>query len=183
MKEVILKMNENEKYLVIKDLVDHDGNKDRAARKLGISRRQVDRLIIVYKEKGKAGFIHGNRNRQPANSISQELSDTIVTLYAEEYQGWNFSHFHDMLVEDENIKVSYASVYSILTKAGFNSPKIRKSTRIRKTKAARLAEKKPGTIPEPEESGNKEIPIELSHPRRERSKYFGESVLIQYLPS
>lgn len=176
MKEVILKMNENEKYLVIKDLVDHDGNKDRAARKLGISRRQVDRLIIVYKEKGKAGFIHGNRNRQPANSISQELSDTIVTLYAEEYQGWNFSHFHDKLVEDENIKVSYASVYSILTKAGFNSPKVRKSTRIRKAKAARLAEKKPGTIPEPEESGNKEIPIELSHPRRERSKYFGERV-------
>lgn len=176
MKEVDLRMNEEEKYLIIKELVDHNGNKNRAAMKLGISRRQVDRLIIVYKEKGKAGFIHGNRNRQPANSLSQELSDNIVTLYAQEYQGWNFRHFHDKLIEDENIIVSYASVYGILTKAGFSSPKIQRRTRLKKAKAARQEEKKQSAIPAPEAIGNREIPIESSHPRKERSKYFGERV-------
>lgn len=176
MKEVILNMNENEKYRTIKELVDHNGNKDRAARKLGITRRQVDRLINVYKKKGKAGFIHGNRNRQPANSLSQELSDNIVTLYSEEYQGWNFKHFHDKLVEDEKINVSYASVYGILTKAGFDSPKIQRRTRRKKAKAAKPAEKKLAVVPGSEEIINKEVPIEISHPRKERSKYFGERV-------
>ena len=50
MKEVKLRMNEQEKYEVIKELVDHNGNKNRASKKLGISRRQIDRLIIKYKE-------------------------------------------------------------------------------------------------------------------------------------
>ena len=34
-------MNEKEKYDVIKELVDHNGNKNRAAKKLGISRTRV----------------------------------------------------------------------------------------------------------------------------------------------
>ena len=52
-------MNEQLKYDVIKKLVDSEGNKDRAALTLGISKRQVNRLIVAYKEKGKAAFIHG----------------------------------------------------------------------------------------------------------------------------
>ena len=56
MRKVILRMKEQEKYEVIKELVDHNGNKDRAAQKLGITVRQVNRLIIKYKEKGKSRF-------------------------------------------------------------------------------------------------------------------------------
>ena len=36
MKEVKLRMNEQEKYEVIKELVDHNVNKNRASKKLGI---------------------------------------------------------------------------------------------------------------------------------------------------
>ncbi len=61
MKEVKLRMNEQEKYEIIKDLVDHDGNKKRAAIRLGISVRQVNRLIIKYKDKGKSSFMHSNK--------------------------------------------------------------------------------------------------------------------------
>ena len=69
MKEVKLRMSEQEKYKVIKELVDHNGNKNRASKKLGISRRQVDRLIIKYKEKGNAGFVHVNRKIKCRNSV------------------------------------------------------------------------------------------------------------------
>ena len=62
MRKVELRMNEKEKYDVIKELVDHGGNKNHAAIKLHLSRRQIDRLIIKYIEKGKSGFVHGNRN-------------------------------------------------------------------------------------------------------------------------
>ena len=64
-RKVELRMNEQEKYDVIKELVDHNGNKNHAAVKLHLSRRQIDRLIIKYKEKGKSGFVHGNRNNKP----------------------------------------------------------------------------------------------------------------------
>ena len=54
MKEVKLRMKEQEKYEIIKELVDHNGNKNRAKKKLGITIRQVNRLIKKYKEKGKS---------------------------------------------------------------------------------------------------------------------------------
>ena len=54
MRKVELRMNELEKYKVIKNLVDNNGNKNTAAIKLNLSRRQIDRLIIKYKEKGKS---------------------------------------------------------------------------------------------------------------------------------
>ena len=56
-------MNEQKKYEVIKKLVDTHGDKNRAALKLGITRRQIDRLILAYKSKGKAAFLHGNHGQ------------------------------------------------------------------------------------------------------------------------
>lgn len=56
MRKVELRMKEQYKYEVIKELVDHNGNKLRVAEKLNLSRRQIDRLIKIYKEKGKSRF-------------------------------------------------------------------------------------------------------------------------------
>ena len=53
MRKVELRMNEQIKYETIKELVDYNGNKNRASIKIGISVRQINRLIIIYKEKGK----------------------------------------------------------------------------------------------------------------------------------
>ena len=53
MRKVELRVKEKDKYNVIKEVVDHNGNKERAALKLGITERQVNRLIIKYKERGK----------------------------------------------------------------------------------------------------------------------------------
>ena len=47
MKEVELRMNEQNKYEIIKELVDHKGNKNNAALKLGISKRHVNSLLSL----------------------------------------------------------------------------------------------------------------------------------------
>ena len=54
MKEVKLRMKEYEKYKVIKEVVDHGLSKERASLKLGLSIRQINRLITKYKENGKS---------------------------------------------------------------------------------------------------------------------------------
>ena len=129
MRKVELRMNKLKKYEVIKELVDHNGNKNRASKKLGISRRQIDRLIITYKEKGKAGFVHGNRTRKPINALDKSISEDIIILYNNKYQDWNFNHFKEFLKMNENIDVSYDFIYKTLTKAGILSPKARKKTK------------------------------------------------------
>lgn len=126
MRKVELRMNEKEKYEVIKELVDHNGNKKHATKKHDISRRQIDRLIIKYKEKGKSAFVHGNRNKKPASTLDNSISEDIILLYKNKYQDWNFQHFKEFLEQNENIKVSYNFIYITLVKAGFISPKARK---------------------------------------------------------
>lgn len=142
MRKVELRMKEQYKYEVIKELVDHNGNKLRVAEKLNLSRRQIDRLIKIYKEKGKSGFVHGNRGRKPAKSIEKPISESIILLYHNKYQGFNFKHFQKFLESDENITVSYTCVYQTLMRAGIKSPKIRKSTKRRLAKEKLEKEKK-----------------------------------------
>ena len=52
-RKVELRVNEQMKYEVIKELVDTNGNKHSAAVTLGCTVRTVNRLIQRYKENGK----------------------------------------------------------------------------------------------------------------------------------
>ena len=179
MRKVELRMNEQQKYEIIKELVDHNGNKNRVCKKLGLSRRQIDRLIIIYKEKGKSGFVHGNRSRKPVNTIDKSISESIILLYKNKYYDFNFNHFKDFLEEKENIKVSYKYIYNILTKEGILSPKARKKTKRAFAKQKLLQEKKINLAMSEEQISeivNHEVALEDSHPRLEKPKYFGEII-------
>ena len=179
MRKVELRMNEKEKYDIIKELVDHNGNKNRASKKLGISRRQIDRLIIKYKEKGKSGFVHGNRGHIPTKALDKSISEDIILLYRTKYQDFNFNHFKEYLEEEENINVSYDFIYKHLTKAGILSPRARKKTKRKFIKQKLLKEKKINLSMNKEHINtiiNHEISLEDSHPRNEKPKYFGEII-------
>ena len=174
-----IKNEEQEKYEVIKELVDHNGNKNRASKKLGISRRQIDRLIIKYKENGKSAFIHGNRSKKPVNALDNSISEDIILLYKTKYYDFNFSHFKEFLKKDENIDVSYDFIYKNLTKAGILSPKARKKTKREFKKKQLLEEKRINNVMSDEQIDyivNHEIALKDSHPRGEKPKYFGEII-------
>lgn len=179
MRKVELRMNEKEKYEVIKELVDHNGNKNRASKKLGISRRQIDRLIIKYKEKGKSAFVHGNRNRKPISTLDKSISEDIILLYKNKYYDFNFNHFKEFLKNYENIDVSYKFIYKALTKSGILSPKARKKTKRAYAKNKLVSEKKINLAMSDEQIESiisHEIALKDSHPRGEKPRYFGEII-------
>ena len=169
-------MNEEQKYQVIKVLMDHGGNKQRVALKLGVAVRTVNRYIAAYKRKGKAAFVHGNRHRPPANSLSKEISDLIVSLYREKYAGFNFAHYKDLLSEYENIDVSYATVYRLLWANDILSPHIRRATRKKLTKAKLLTDTPSISENEVETVVRRQIALEDAHPL-----WFGERKAVLHL--
>lgn len=56
LKRIELRMNEQQKYDVIKSLVDHNGNKKAAALKLGCTIRTINRLISKIQKTGEKCF-------------------------------------------------------------------------------------------------------------------------------
>ena len=97
-------------------------------------------------------------------------------MYRNKYYDFNFKHFHEYLLEEENIKVSYHFVYETLMKKGITSPKVRKVTRKRLAKEKLAQEKKLQNKSEEEVEVivSHELALEYSHPRGEKPKYFGE---------
>jgi transposase len=177
MRKVELRMKEQNKYEVIKELVDHGGNKNRAYTKLGLSKRQVNRLINKYKETGKSGFVHGNRSKKPANTFDKSISEDIILLYNNKYQEFNFRHFQEYLNTNENINVSYSFIYKALNNAGILSPKARKRTKKEYKRKKLLKDKKVDlSINNIDIIVNHELALGDSHPRLEKPKYFGEII-------
>ena len=115
MRKVELSLKENQKYQIIKKLVETNGNKERARIILGLkSIRQINRLIAGYKEYGKEFFIHGNRERKPKHAITDEFKNEIENLYTSKYFDCTYTQFTEYLAERENIFLSVPEVSQIL---------------------------------------------------------------------
>jgi len=178
MKRIDLRMNELEKYHIIKRVVYGEINKERAAIKLNCSLRTVFNLVNKYRLHGKQGFIHGNRDRLPSKTLSCDIVKQIVLLYSNKYAGTNFKHFQELLAKID-IHLSYCSLYKILTKAGFISPKCHRITRKNKNKElkAKLISKTKLLPCEAEYIAITHLQDHASaHPRKPRAKYFGELI-------
>ena len=120
---VTLSQKELKRVKVISALCVGSMSNSDAAATLGISPRQTIRLKKKYSALGVAGMIHGNRNRQPKHTIAAEVCHSVLRLFQEKYSDFNFSHFTDMLNEQEGVKISRASVVRILSAAGLKSKK------------------------------------------------------------
>ena len=178
MRKVELRMKEKMKYKVIKQLVDSNGNKQRAANKLSCTRRTINRLIIKYKKYGKSAFIHKNRFKKPGIAYSTNLKNKIINLYINNYLDANLSHFKEIVKEDLKINISEETIRLWLKEINILSPKAHRSSKkllklklkqelINKTKNKDLNDIKLKL---------EEIDRKEAHPRRPRSKYMGEMI-------
>ena len=177
MRKVELSLKENQKYQIIKKLVETNGNKERARIKLGLkSIRQINRLIAGYKEYGKEFFIHGNRGRKPKHALTDEFKDEIETLYTSKYFDCTYTQFTEYLAERENIFLSVPEVGQILRQRYILSPRARKATK-KNLKKKLLAEKqKAKSKKEIAKLQSNIVAIEDAHPRQPRCIYFGEEI-------
>ena len=181
-RKVVLTMDENKKYEVIKKLVDENGNKERAAIVLDLSKRQVNRLIKAYKEKGKSAFVHGNRGRKPATTTPESTKAMVIDLYLNKYYDANFTHFNELLEEREHICLSTGTVATILEENHIFSPKVTKNKKKRITAELRKKQNDAKTQKEKDDIQKNIVAIEDSHSRRPRCAYFGELLQMDATP-
>ncbi len=177
MKEVSLTMKEDQKYKIIKQVVEHRSSRARACVVLSLSDRQVRRLITRYQCQGKQAFRHGNAGKTPANKISTATKNQIVRLYTTTYEGFNIKHFHEYLVSREGLNISESSVRRILRERHCLSPKAHRATKRAVRKELKLKESQSKPLSKREAQTLQVVepiaPIK-AHPSRARKKHAGE---------
>jgi transposase len=107
---------------IFQDLDSHRMTAVEAAQSLGITERQVWRLLAAFRLEGRDAVIHGNRGRMPIQTLSPEIRQRIIELAQTKYSGFNQTHFAEKLRDVEKIMVSRPTVWRILLEAGIRSP-------------------------------------------------------------
>ena len=116
------KISDKELYSeTIKKVISKELTQKEAAIKLGISDRQVRRIIIKYKNIGEDAFVHKNAGRPSHNKkIPEDISTEIINEYLTNCSYYGFTHFY----EEHGYKygLSFSTMINIFAKNDIVSP-------------------------------------------------------------
>ena len=128
---LMLKQKDLKRATLIEACINGQSTVKQVATALGISERRVKQIKKEVKENGVKSIQHGNRGRKPKNTIPDETKKKILELRSSyEYEISNFKHFQELLIERENIDISYSALYNILRNAGIKSPKKHRKAKL-----------------------------------------------------
>src|ERR671913_137150 len=89
-----------------------------AAEILGISCRQMQRWKTRFEHEGYEGLFDRRRGVPSPKRVPLTTVEQVLRLYQEQYFDFNVRHFHEKLVEEHGIKLSYTWVKQALQGAG-----------------------------------------------------------------
>jgi len=93
-----------------------------AAEILGISCRQMQRWHIRFEHEGYEGLFDRRRGVPSPKRVPLATVEEVLRLYQEQYFDFNVRHFHEKLVEEHKIRLSYTWVKQALQGAGLVKP-------------------------------------------------------------
>lgn len=80
----------------IKKIISKDLTQKQAALKLGITDRQIRRVIAKYNNIGENAFIHKNAGKPSHNKkVSNDISNEIINDYLTNFSDYGFTHFYE----------------------------------------------------------------------------------------
>lgn len=107
-----------------------------AAKAMGLSERHTKRLKKAYKEEGVEALVHKNIGRIPANAVKEDLRKKIIALkQTKPFDKANFKFFQELIARPKyGICLSYSTLYGILTYAGIQSVKTKRTPNKHRTR-------------------------------------------------
>ena len=121
--EIRMRVKEAERLKVVGAVVEGKLSQVEAGKRLGVSYRQIKRIVSRIKKEGSKGIIHRGRGRESNRQIEGRKKDEIVGLYREKYPDFGPTFFVEKLEENHGIKISRESVRKMLIKEGLHRSK------------------------------------------------------------
>jgi transposase len=134
---VTLNMRELDRLKVIQAIVDMGLKPGRAAERLGLTVRQVERLVIRYQESGAAGLASRRRGRSGNRKLDEGLAQQALAIIRERYADFGPTLACEKLWECHGIRMAKETVRRLMTDAGLWIPRRRRPPKIYQPRARR----------------------------------------------
>ena len=107
------------------------------AKVLGLSVRQVKRLVKKYRLEGSKGLIHKARGRISNNKVNQEILDQAMKLIKEKYWDFGPTLANEKLFENHQIKLSVERLRQEMIFVGLWKPSKRRKAQVHQLRERR----------------------------------------------
>ncbi len=134
---VTLNMRELDRLKVIQAVVDLGLRPGRAAERLGLTVRQIERLVIRYRESGAAGLTSRKRGRPGNRRLDEELARRALTIIRERYADFGPTLAAEKLSECHGIQLAKETVRKLMADAGLWVPRRQRPPKVYQPRARR----------------------------------------------
>jgi transposase len=115
---VVMSYGEVKRLKAVQSVIDRHITQHMAATMLGLSERQVRRLVKGVREQGDSGIIHASRGRPSNRRIPEEVRGRVLSLYQGRYPDFGPTLATEKLFECDGIKISDETLRRWLVEAG-----------------------------------------------------------------
>ncbi len=125
-----MSMRELDRLKTIQRVVDRMLRVGQAAEGLGISCRQVERLVKRYEAGGPAGLVSAKRGRPSNNQLDEGLASRALALIQQRYPDFGPTLACEKLRELHGVSLSKETIRKLMTEAGLWKPRRQRATQI-----------------------------------------------------
>ena len=134
---ISMSMRELDRLKVIEAVVEGRLMPWRAAERLRLSRRQVERLANRYRSQGAAGLVSRKRGQPSNHQLPMDLVDRALAIIRERYADFGPTLACEKLRECHGIRLAAETVRRLMTDAGLWVPRRQRPPKVYQPRARR----------------------------------------------
>jgi DNA-binding Lrp family transcriptional regulator len=115
---IMIRQKELRRLHVIHRVLDGEITQVKASEMLSLSERQIRRIVKRIGQEGDIGIVHKSRGKESSRKLPEKLTERVVYLYQQKYQGFGPTLFSEKLAELEDIHISDETARKWLIEAG-----------------------------------------------------------------
>lgn len=129
-KTITMSMRELDRLKVIEAVVEGRLMPWRAAERLGVSRRQIERLVARYRASGPVGLVSQRRGRPSNHQLPEDLAHRALSVIRERYADFGPTLACEKLWECHGLQLSKETVRRLMTEAGLWMPRRQRPPKV-----------------------------------------------------
>jgi transposase len=135
--DLVMSVSERDRAHLVRQVVEHRLSQREASERLGISIRQVKRLLRSWRRQGDAGLVSRQRGRASHNRLPETLRTQVMALLRDKYPDFGPTLAAEKLLELDGVKVSRETIRQMQVASGLWKPKRRRVRRVFKLRDRR----------------------------------------------